>query len=63
MHIEHVMLGVTQARMKQVSGVTEVVPVTHGNSVSLYFRDPEGNRIECYLDSPWYCAQPQRMEV
>jgi catechol 2,3-dioxygenase len=32
--------------------------VTHGNAWSLYFSDPEGNRIEAYLDSPWYVPQP-----
>jgi catechol-2,3-dioxygenase len=32
--------------------------VDHGNSWSLYFRDPELNRIEIYLDTPWHIAQP-----
>lgn len=40
--------------------VTEVAPVTHGNALSLYFRDPEGNRIELFLDTPWYVDQPCR---
>ena len=35
--------------------------VTHGNSWSVYFRDPEGNRIELYCSSPWYVAQPLRV--
>lgn len=43
--------------------VTEVSPVTHGNAISLYFRDPEGNRIEIFHDTPWYCAQPCREPV
>jgi catechol-2,3-dioxygenase len=43
--------------------VTEVSPVTHGNAISVYFRDPEGNRIEIFLDTPWYCAQPCREHV
>jgi catechol-2,3-dioxygenase len=33
-------------------------PVTHGNSLSLYFPDPEGNRLEFYIDLPWYVLQP-----
>jgi catechol 2,3-dioxygenase len=37
--------------------------VTHGNALSVYFRDPEGNRIEVLIDTPWYCLQPQRMPV
>jgi catechol-2,3-dioxygenase len=31
---------------------------THGNAVSLYCRDPEGNRLEIFMDTPWYCDQP-----
>ena len=38
--------------------VTEMRPVTHGNAVSIYFRDPEGNRIELFCDTPWYVDQP-----
>jgi catechol-2,3-dioxygenase len=38
--------------------VTLVQTVDHGNAWSLYFRDPEGNRIEVYLDTPWHVAQP-----
>ena len=40
--------------------VTEIRPVSHGNAWSVYFRDPEGNRIELYLDTPWYINQPFR---
>jgi catechol 2,3-dioxygenase len=43
--------------------VTEVSPVTHGNALSVYFRDPEGNRLEIFLDTPWYCAQPCREPI
>ncbi|MSQ73032.1 MAG: VOC family protein [Betaproteobacteria bacterium] len=32
--------------------------VTHGNAWSIYFMDPEGNRVELYTPSPWYVAQP-----
>lgn len=39
-------------------GATEVRPVTHGNAISVYCRDPEGNRIELFMDTPWYCEQP-----
>ena len=37
---------------------TELTPATHGNAISLYFRDPEGNRLELFFDTPWYCLQP-----
>lgn len=34
-------------------------PVTHGNAVSVYFNDPEGNGIEIFCDTPWHVQQPQ----
>jgi len=34
-------------------------PVTHGNAVSVYFQDPEGNGIEIFCDTPWHVQQPQ----
>jgi catechol 2,3-dioxygenase len=40
--------------------VTEITPISHGNAISLYFRDPEGHRVELFMDTPWYCAQPCR---
>lgn len=36
--------------------------VDHGVSWSLYFPDPEGNRIELFVKSPWYIAQPHLAE-
>jgi catechol 2,3-dioxygenase-like lactoylglutathione lyase family enzyme len=38
--------------------VTEIRPVTHGIAWSVYFRDPEGNRVEVFADTPWYVRQP-----
>jgi catechol 2,3-dioxygenase len=32
----------------------------HGNSWSIYFEDPEGNRVEVYTTTPWYVRQPWR---
>ena len=34
-------------------------PITHGNAVSVYFSDPEGNGIEIFCDTPWHVQQPQ----
>jgi len=39
-------------------GNTNFVPLNHGNSWSLYTRDPEGNALELVVDSPWYVRQP-----
>jgi len=36
------------------------VTLTHGNAVSCYFRDPEYNRVELLIDTPWYVPQPHR---
>jgi catechol-2,3-dioxygenase len=44
-------------------GFPNVVPITHGNAVSVYVPDPEGNRIELYFDLPWYVSQPMRVPV
>jgi catechol-2,3-dioxygenase len=38
-------------------------PVNHGAAWSVYFRDPEDNRIELYTDSDWYVTQPMRAPV
>jgi catechol-2,3-dioxygenase len=43
--------------------VDDLVAVTHGNAISVYFRDPEGNRIELYVDTPWYVSQPCRVSA
>ena len=40
------------------SDVERIQPVDHGNSWSLYFWDPEDNRVEIYLDTPWHVDQP-----
>jgi catechol 2,3-dioxygenase-like lactoylglutathione lyase family enzyme len=42
------------------NGVEGVDPVDHGNAWSVYFLDPEGNRLEFFCDTPWYVAQPHR---
>ncbi len=42
----------------QAAGAEPIAPVTHGNTWSLYFHDPEGNRIECFVDTPWHTPQP-----
>ena len=34
-------------------------PLNHGNAWSVYFKDPEGNGLEVFCDSPWGVRQPQ----
>ena len=43
--------------------VTDLNVVDHGNAYSLYFRDPEENRIEIYIDTPWHVAQPHHVKL
>ena len=38
--------------------VTKIWTLDHGNSWTVYFHDPEGNTIECYVHSPWHVSQP-----
>jgi catechol 2,3-dioxygenase-like lactoylglutathione lyase family enzyme len=45
------------ARMR-AEGVKEFRIVTHGNAWSVYFPDPEGNRVELFVDTPWHTPQP-----
>ena len=37
--------------------------ITHGNAISVYFLDPEGNRVELLIDTPWYVPQPHRHSI
>ena len=43
--------------------IVELGPVTHGNAISCYFRDPEGNRLEVFIDMPWHVPQPFRIPL
>jgi catechol 2,3-dioxygenase len=45
------------------SEVSEIAAVTHGIAWSVYFRDPEGNRIEIFVDTEWYIPQPCREPI
>lgn len=45
----------------QNAPVTEISPITHGNTISVYFKDPEGNRVELYVNTAWYVDQPCRI--
>lgn len=37
----------------------KIMPLSHGNTLSIYFNDPEGNGIEVFWDTPWHVRQPQ----
>jgi catechol 2,3-dioxygenase len=47
-------------RIRAAAEASDIHPICHGHAWSVYFRDPEGNRIETYTDTPWYVHQPIR---
>lgn len=47
------------ARVRAEPEASDIMGTDHGNSWSCYFRDPEGNRIELFVDAPWYVTQPR----
>jgi catechol 2,3-dioxygenase-like lactoylglutathione lyase family enzyme len=49
--------------LKKEPAVKILGPVSHGNALSVYFLDPEGNRVEFLIDTPWYVPQPFRIPV
>ena len=45
------------------NGATGMRVVSHGNAWSCYFKDPEGNTVEAYLDTPFHVPQPHAMPL
>ncbi|MGH1539264.1 MAG: VOC family protein [Arenicella sp.] len=46
-----------------VTSQTPLQTVSHGTAWSIYFRDPEGNRLELFVDTPWHVDQPCRFDI
>jgi catechol-2,3-dioxygenase len=46
-------------RVSEDDRASRVMPLTHGNAVSVYFSDPELNGIEVFCDTPWHVKQPK----
>ena len=44
--------------LSSIEDVGKVVPITHGNTWSIYFHDPERNGVEVFCDTPWDAEQP-----
>lgn len=42
----------------RAENVTITMTKSHGNALSVYVLDPEGNQIEIYCHTPWYVKQP-----
>jgi catechol 2,3-dioxygenase len=45
-------------RRALANGATDMRVTSHGNAWSCYFKDPEGNTVEAYLDTPFHVPQP-----
>ena len=56
--------GIADLRRIHAAVVAEkaenIAPIDHGIAWSVYFHDPEGCRIEVFMDTPWYIYQPHR---
>jgi catechol-2,3-dioxygenase len=60
----HDLAGLREMHLRlQHEPVSHIAPICHGNALSVYFRDPEGNRMELFIDTPWYVRQPQRIPM
>jgi len=56
--------GLREMHARLVAGkAADISPVSHGNALSVYFLDPEGNRVELFIDTPWYVDQPLRIPL
>ncbi len=45
-------------RRALASGAYDLIGLDHGNAWSIYFKDPEGNTVEVYVDTPYHVTQP-----
>ncbi len=45
-------------KMAEAHGATAIRGLNHGNAISIYMLDPEGNTVEVYIDTPFYVSQP-----
>src|SRR5262245_986699 len=50
-------LKAAHARLRE-EGIKQFPLVTPANALSIYFADPEGNRVELFVDTPWHTPQP-----
>jgi catechol 2,3-dioxygenase len=51
-------LRIMYNRLAEENGETELMAGTHGIAWTVYARDPEGNTLEFFVDTPWFVDQP-----
>jgi catechol 2,3-dioxygenase len=49
--------------LQEEGSIDSLIQTTHGVSWSLYFNDPEGNRTEIFVETPWYTPAPRGMSL
>lgn len=47
----------------KAAGMEITQQTCHGNALSVYFKDPDGNRIEVYTHTPWHIPQPHAVPI
>jgi catechol 2,3-dioxygenase-like lactoylglutathione lyase family enzyme len=68
--LNHIAFGVkTLAQLKdrhehlKQAGVKGIELWTHASMLSVYYRDPENNRLEFFLETPYYVKQPVALQL
>jgi len=56
-------LRLIHSKLLSYEGITNIKTINHGLAWSVYCSDPEGNRTEAFVESPWYVAQPYEAEL
>ena len=51
-------LRTIHAKLIAYKGITNIKTINHGVAWSVYCSDPEGNRTEAFVETPWYVSQP-----
>ena len=46
-------MGEMHRLIQSETAVSEISPVSHGNALSVYFRDPEGNALDLSQTKGW----------
>lgn len=56
-------LRLIHSKLLNYEGITNIKTINHGVAWSVYCSDPEGNRTEAFVESPWYISQPYEVEL
>ena len=70
-HYNHVSFRVGQlkklrlihSKLLSYKGITNIKTINHGLAWSVYCADPEGNRTEAFVETPWYVSQPYEADL